>query len=196
MKILLASNNPGKLWELRAILQDESFEVIAPEEVDLHLDVPETGSTFEENAVLKAEAFHRASGLVALADDSGLVVEALDGWPGVYSARAGGEGATDDDRNQLVLSRLEGVPWEQRRASFVAAVAIAGAGPTVPVFWGRVEGIIGFEPRGPYGFGYDPIFYFPPFGQTFGQTEPAQKAKVSHRGRALRQAAAWLRRYT
>lgn len=199
LKVILASNNTSKLRELQAILSGEQIDVQIPTALGIDLDVPETGESFRENAILKAEAFSSASGLVALADDSGLVVDALGGEPGVYSARLGGPDATDEDRNRIVLERLRGTPWERRTARFAAVIAIAGADTTpesAVTFTADVEGYIDLEPQGNNGFGYDPIFFYPPFGMTFGQVDAARKAEVSHRGKALRQAAAWLRRYT
>lgn len=167
--------------------------VVTPAAIGLDLDVEETGSSFAENAAIKGEAFRAASGMVCVADDSGLEIDALGGDPGIYSARYGGPGLTDDDRNELVLSRLIDVPDEVRTARFVCAIAVAAPGRPCTVFEGTVEGRIARRAIGAHGFGYDPIFYFPPFGRTFGEVDAERKALVSHRGVALRKAAAFLR---
>jgi XTP/dITP diphosphohydrolase len=190
-RILLGSNNAKKLRELRHILGD-LYQVVSPDELGLRLDIDETGTSFAANAVLKAEAFALASGLTVLADDSGIVVDALDGGPGIHSARWGGPDASDDDRNRLLLSALGEVPDLERTARFVSAVAVARAGRPTHVFEGKVEGLIALEPAGTNGFGYDPIFFYPPYTRTFGQVGPNEKAAVSHRGQALRCAVSFL----
>jgi XTP/dITP diphosphohydrolase len=184
-RILLASNNGHKLAEFRGILTPQGVEVVSPADAGISLDVAETGSTFEENARLKADAFCRVADMVAVADDSGLVVDALGGEPGIRSARYAGSGASDADRIELVLQKLRGVPTVQRTARFVAAIALARPGLDTVIFRGEVEGLICSEPRGSFGFGYDPIFYYPSRGRTFGELQPEVKAEVSHRGRAL-----------
>lgn len=191
--ILIASNNRHKIAEFRRILAPFSFELLSPADVGIALDVPETRHTFADNARKKAEAFASKAGLIALADDSGLVVDALGGEPGIYSARYGGPEATDEDRVRLVLDRMLGVPADQRTARFVAAVALAGQAFTTVVFEGTVEGLITAEPRGEHGFGYDPIFFYPAYGCTLAEAEPFMKDEVSHRAKALRQAAQFLR---
>jgi XTP/dITP diphosphohydrolase len=144
----------------------------------------ETGATFEANAILKAEYYgQRAPGLL-FADDSGLEVDALGGAPGVYSARFAGPGATDEANNQLLLERMRGV--RDRSARFVCVIALVNGGRLMETFRGAVEGQILEEPRGPHGFGYDPLFYYPPFGCSFGEAAPERKLTVSHRGGALR----------
>jgi XTP/dITP diphosphohydrolase len=189
--VLCASNNRKKVEELRSILGGlTGARVLTPRELDIELEVEETGSTFAENAIIKADAFARVAGTcIVVADDSGLVVDALGGEPGIYSARYAGPGASDEDRSALVLARLEGVPSEQRTARFVCAIAVAGGGLPTAVREGVVEGEIAREPRGSGGFGYDPIFCYPPLGRTFGELDGETKARVSHRGRALRLAA-------
>jgi XTP/dITP diphosphohydrolase len=162
-------------------------------ELGIDLAVEETGMTFAENAVLKADAFLGAGGDLSVADDSGLVVDALDGAPGIYSSRYGGPGRTDDDRNRLVLEEMQAVPHDLRTARFVCAIAVALPGRESAVYEGSVEGFITREAIGDQGFGYDPIFYYPPFGRTFGEVDAELKATVSHRGNALRQAAPFLR---
>jgi XTP/dITP diphosphohydrolase len=180
--------------ELTSILQRVSdVSVVTPTDLDLVLEVEETGSSFAENAVLKAEAFHRASGMIAVADDSGLVVDALHGAPGIYSARYGGPGRSDDERNSLILAELRDVPDVLRSARFICAIAVASPGRETEVFEGRVEGAVTHETIGENGFGYDPIFFYRPFGRTFGEVDPDVKAAVSHRGNALRLATPYLR---
>jgi XTP/dITP diphosphohydrolase len=190
--VLLASNNPHKHAELRALLEPYGFGVVTPDDLGLAVAVDETGVTFAENAVLKAEAFCAASGLPSLADDSGLVVDALGGEPGIHSARYGGPGLTDKDRTALVLTRMRSISDHERQAAFVAAVAVAVPDQPTRVFEGRVEGTLTREPAGVYGFGYDPIFFYEPRGTTFAHLTREEKAAVSHRGRALRPAAEYL----
>ncbi len=187
MQVVLGSKNPAKKAELATILAD-----IAPrvELVDADWDaVDETGSTFEENALLKADAVHAATGLLSLADDSGLEVDALGGAPGVYSARYCGEHGDDEANTALVLERLRGVA--ERGARFRCVIAIVGTGIRETVD-GVVEGTISEESRGDCGFGYDPIFEPLGWDRTFGEASAVDKAAVSHRGAALRRAAALL----
>jgi XTP/dITP diphosphohydrolase len=189
-ELLLASQNRGKLNEMRQLLAGLPFVVLSPGEVGIHEAPEETGTTFRENAVLKARHYARASGRLAVADDSGLSVDALQGGPGLYSSRFGGEGANDDDRNRLLLELLRDVPPERRAARFTSAVAVArphdGSEPDVLFETVQtVEGVIASEPRGPNGFGYDPVFFYPPFGKTFGEVPGHEKDRVSHRGKAF-----------
>lgn len=192
-KLLIATYNRGKARELASLLGDVPFAITTPPEEGLDLQVEETGATFEENAVLKARAFARASGLLTLADDSGLEVEALGGEPGVLSSRYAGPGATDEERVQYLLRRLEGVPPEGRRARFRCVIAIARPSGEVEAFQGQVEGSIALEPRGEGGFGYDPVFLLPQ-GRTMAELSPEEKNRISHRGQAARLAAEALRR--
>lgn len=184
-ELLLASQNPGKLAEMRKLAADLPFRVVGPREVGITDAPEETGQTFLENAVLKARHYAGRSGLLTVADDSGLSVDALDGGPGLYSSRFGGEGATDADRNRLLLERLQGVPSERRGARFTSAVAVARGNDVLFQVQESVEGRIAEETRGPHGFGYDPLFFYPPFGRTFGEVPPADKDRVSHRGKAF-----------
>ncbi len=186
-RIVVATRNPGKVDELRELLADAGIEVISLEEAGVGPDVelPEPGRSFAENAAAKALAAARLSGLPALADDSGLCVEALGGRPGVMSARYGGEGLSDAERNQLLLRELEGVPSHQRAAQFVCVIALAFPDGEVHLFEGRCRGLITEVPRGSGGFGYDPVFYYPPAGMTFAEMSREEKNRVSHRGRAL-----------
>lgn len=188
-RILIASNNPHKLSEFRRILLPLGLEPVRPAELGIELEVDETGSTFAENAALKAEAFSRVARLPALADDSGLVVDALGGEPGVLSARYGGPGLSDADRVQLLLRRMQDVPDNQRTARFVAAIALARPGDQTFAVQELVDGQITRAPRGHRGFGYDPVFLYPPFGRTFAEVEPEEKDRVSHRGKAMRRMA-------
>lgn len=190
--VLAASNNPRKTEELQRILEPLGLDLITPGQIDLRLAVEETGTTFIENALLKATAFCAASGLPAVADDSGLVVDALGGEPGIYSARFGGPGLDDAGRFHIVLDRLRGVPAEERSARFAAAIALVTAEGQQLTVEGSVEGVIADEARGQNGFGYDPIFFYPPAGMTFAEMSGAEKDAVSHRGIALRRLAAAL----
>ena len=152
----------------------------------------ETGTTFLENAQAKSLHYGNLSGLPALAEDSGLEIDALGGEPGVYSARFAGPGATDAKNVRKVLKRLEGVPREKRRARFVCVMALSAGGRIVRTFRGEVHGTIAFEPKGEDGFGYDPVFYYHPFHRTFAEVDPDRKNAVSHRGRALKKLAKFL----
>jgi XTP/dITP diphosphohydrolase len=183
--LLLASQNPGKLHEMRHLAAGMPFRVVGPRDVGIVESPDETGSTFLENARLKALYYAERSGLLTVADDSGISVDALGGEPGLYSSRFGGEGASDHDRNDLLLSKLRGVPEDQRGARFTSAVVVARG--QVPVFEVQetVEGRIATETRGEQGFGYDPLFFYPPFGKTFGEVKAEEKDRVSHRGKAF-----------
>jgi XTP/dITP diphosphohydrolase len=196
-ELLLASQNKGKLAEMRLLLQGLPFRVISPAELGITEAPEETGATFVENATLKAVHYSRVANRLAVADDSGISVDALDGRPGLLSARFGGEGASDDDRNALLLSKLKGLPPEKRGAHFTCAVVVArprGSGPPEVLFQAeeKVHGLIAEAPRGPNGFGYDPIFFFPPYGRTFGEVAHEEKDKVSHRGKAFARLRAFL----
>ncbi len=203
MELLLATTSQKKLAELMAIFSGLSVTLVAPGDAGLDLDVEETGETFRENAILKAEAFARAGGRPALADDSGLEIDALGGEPGVRSRRYAGPHASDADRIALVLDRLRDVPLARRTARFRCVMALAapgkpgapGRGPggangslapvgLIGTVEGTCEGIIAPAPRGENGFGYDPIFLLPHRGQTMAELTSAEKHAVSHRGRA------------
>ncbi|HEU4598332.1 MAG TPA: RdgB/HAM1 family non-canonical purine NTP pyrophosphatase [Solirubrobacterales bacterium] len=194
-RLLLATTNPGKLREFRRLLDGSGFELVSPADLGLSLDVPEHGTTYAENAATKARAYAEASGLPALADDSGIEVDALGGRPGVQSARYGGNGLNDEGRTALLLRELEGVPDQRRSARYQAAVAVAfpgSDGEQPALFLGTQEGRIGREPRGTGGFGYDPVFLVGD-GRTQAELSDAEKDAISHRGKAMRAAAAWLR---
>ncbi len=192
-KILLATNNQGKARELGLLITGERWEFTTPAEQGLDLEVDETGVTFEHNAVLKARAFAKASNLIALADDSGLEVDALDGAPGVLSARYAGPEATDEERNRFLLSRLKDVPHEKRQARFRCVIAIAFPGGDMVMCKGECSGIITFEPKGENGFGYDPVFFLPKFNKTMAEITMEQKNEISHRGKAASQARFYLK---
>lgn len=196
-ELLVVSYNPGKLNELLALLADWPARLVTPAEIGLRLDVPEIGAVYEENARLKAVAHAQASGLWALADDSGLEVDALGGAPGIRSARYAGENAGDADRWALLLRHLAEVPWEKRTARFRAVVALAQPDGRVAFVEGVVEGMIAFAPRGSGGFGYDPLFYIPEYDCTMAELPPEIKNQISHRARAIQAARpiyeAWLR---
>lgn len=190
--LLLASQNAGKLAEMRQLLDGLPFRVLGPRDVGI-LDAPdETGATFCENAALKARHYAARSGLLAVADDSGISVDALGGEPGLFSSRFGGPGASDADRNRLLLSKLAGLPPEKRGARFTSCVALAEGDRVLFEATEIVEGRIAEEPRGPNGFGYDPVFFYPPFGRTFGEVPAAEKDRVSHRGKAFARLRAFL----
>ena len=191
-RILLGTKNARKLAELRDILARAKVDVtVVPlDEVRGDLAAPEeTGTTFEENAKLKALHYARKTGLVALADDSGLEVDALGGAPGVHSARFAGEDATDEENNRKLLAALEGVPEVMRTARFRCVIALADPDGVALTTSGTVEGRILEEPSGEGGFGYDPLFFHEPFACTFAEVDAARKADVSHRGQALRRLA-------
>jgi XTP/dITP diphosphohydrolase len=183
--ILLASQNPGKLGEMRQLVAGLPLRVVGPLDLGIAESPQETGTTYLENAALKAHYYARRSGLLTVADDSGLSVDALRGGPGLYSSRFGGEGATDADRNALLLSLLEGVPLERRGARFTSAVVAAREDGVLFEAVETVEGRIAAGLRGNGGFGYDPLFFYPPFGRTFGEVSREEKARVSHRGKAF-----------
>ena len=185
MKLVLASKNQHKLLEMEHILRDLGLEVVLESQVGVDVDVEETGTTFLENAALKARAVMEASGMAALADDSGLMVDALDGAPGVYSARYGNLDS-DQARTSYLLENLKDVPAGKRGAQFVSAiVCILPDGREVHA-QGTCQGEILFAPRGENGFGYDPVFYSPELQKTFSEATEEEKSTVSHRGRALR----------
>lgn len=193
MTFILASNNENKLAELRRILLPLGLNVISAKEATAgELEVEETGETFEENARLKAMAFMEETGLAAIGDDSGLMVDALDGAPGIYSARYAGEGASNDARIAKLLDNLKGVPEEKRTAKFVSAICCVFPDGREVTVRGECHGRIGFAPVGENGFGYDPVF-ISESGKTFAQLTSVEKDKISHRGNALRKLRAALK---
>ena len=186
MKVVLASKNPHKLVEIRQITDKFGFDLVLQSELGVDIDVEENGSTFEENSFMKAEAVMKATGLPAIADDSGIAVDALNGEPGIYSARYGFDESLDDwGRLQLLLKNTESVPDDQRQAQFVCVITfITPDGKTIQAR-GEIHGMLTREPYGENGFGYDPIFYYPPMGKTTAEMSSEEKNKVSHRANAL-----------
>lgn len=185
-RLLIATKNRGKVREYQELLAGLPLEITFPAEEGYWLEVEESGETFEENACLKARAFARHSGLLTLADDSGLEVDALGGAPGVYSARYAGPGASDADRYRKLLADLAEVPEDQRSARFRCVIAVAWPDGRVETAAGACEGQIGFEPRGDYGFGYDPVFIVAgQGGKTMAELAPDVKNRISHRARAV-----------
>lgn len=186
-KLLISTGNKDKITEIRDEYQGLEYEIVSPDQLGLDLDVEETGSTLEENALLKARAGAEASNLLTLADDTGLEVDALDGRPGIYSARFAGEAATYEDNNQKLLKLLKDYPEEERTACFVTVAALVdpatGREETVR---GICRGRIISEFRGNNGFGYDPIFYLPEKGKTFAELTTKEKNRISHRANALK----------
>ena len=187
MKVVLASKNAHKLVEIRQITDKFGFELVLQSELGVDIDVEETGSTFEENSFQKAEAVMKATGLPALADDSGIAVDALGGEPGIYSARYGFDESLDDwGRVLLLLKNAEHIPDDQRQAQFVCVITlVTPEGQTIQAR-GEVHGYLTREPAGEGGFGYDPIFYYPPYGKTLAEVSPEKKNAVSHRANALK----------
>ena len=187
-KLLLATNNAGKVKEYRSLLQGIPFELVTPKEMGNTMDVAETGATYRENARLKACSLAAQSGLLTLADDSGIEVDALNGEPGVMSARYAGENASDAERIDHLLSELKDVPKEKRTARFYCLIAIAQPNGTVQFCDGECKGTIAFKPSGERGFGYDPIFYLPEWGKTMAELPVEVKNQISHRGTAAQKA--------
>lgn len=185
-KLVLATCNLGKVEELKELLQPLSLEIYSLRDFPGLKLPPETGRTFEENAILKARFVSSLTGLAALGDDSGLEVEALGGAPGVYSSRFAGEGATDAQNNEKLLGLLKGYPEEKRRARFRCVLALCTPEGDVYTGEGTLEGVITEEPRGNHGFGYDPVFLLPEAGKTLAELEPRVKNNLSHRARALK----------
>ena len=186
MRVVLASQNRHKLAEIQAILAQYDMELVLQSDLGLQIDVNETGTSFEENSELKARAVMEASGLPAIADDSGLCVDVLGGDPGIYSARYGApDCVTDRDRLNFLLKNMRGIRSEERTARFVCVITLLWPDGRKLTARGSCEGLISFEPRGEDGFGYDPVFYVPSYGCTFAQMGTEQKNKISHRANAL-----------
>lgn len=182
--LLLATTNEHKLKEFRTILRELPFTLLSLRDVQLDMDVEETGTTFAENALLKARAYAQAANMLALADDSGLEIDALGGAPGIYSARFAGRETPYAERFRLILARLQDVSVSQRTARFRCAIALAEPSGYTRVVEGAVEGLIAESPRGENGFGYDPIFLVPEYGKTTAEMTSEEKHRISHRGRA------------
>ena len=187
MRVVLASKNKHKLEEISKITEKFGFELVLQSELGVDIDVEENGTTFEENSFIKADAVMKATGLPALADDSGIAVDALNGEPGIYSARYGFDESLDDwGRLLLLLKNTEHVPDGQRQAQFVCVITMVTPDGKVIQARGEIHGELLREARGENGFGYDPIFYYPPYGKTTAEMDPEEKNAVSHRGNALR----------
>jgi len=191
-KLLIATRNEGKMRELRQLLGGVPHEIMSLDDLGIADEIEETGATFEENAALKAEGYSQLSGLLTLADDSGLEVDALGGAPGVRSARYAGADATDADRVALLLKNLEKTGADDRTARFRCVIAIAAPGERTRLYSSVCEGRIAAAPRGDNGFGYDPVFDFPELGMTMAELPSERKNAVSHRARAAKKAAAAL----
>ena len=186
-RIIFATGNAGKMREIKEILNDIPYEVVSMKEAGVTADIVEDGTTFEENAVIKAKTIAELTGEIAMADDSGLEVDYLDKAPGIYSARFLGEDTSYDIKNKYLIDKLEGVEGEARSARFVCAIACVWPDGTSKVCRATIEGQLAKEPAGENGFGYDPIFYVPEFGKTTAQLSLEEKNKISHRAKALRE---------
>ncbi|MCR5738039.1 MAG: XTP/dITP diphosphatase [Eubacterium sp.] len=186
-KIIFATTNKNKVREVQMMLEDSEVELMTMEEAGIHTEIEEDGTTFEENAIIKAKTIMEMTGEIALADDSGLEVDYLDGAPGIYSARFLGEDTSYDVKNQYIIDKLKDAKGKERSARFVCAMAAAFPDGSVEVCRGTIEGLIGYEPKGKNGFGYDPIVYVPEYEMTTGEMSPQLKNSISHRGQALEQ---------
>lgn len=184
-QIIFATGNEGKMKEIRMILEEFKCPVLSMREAGIEADIVEDGQTFEENAIIKASAIAQQTDSVVLADDSGLVIDYLNGEPGIYSARYLGEDTSYRIKNQNLIDRLEGVPDEKRGARFVCVIAAVLPGGEILTERGIMEGRIGYEEKGGNGFGYDPIFYVPEYDCSAAELTPEQKNQISHRGKAL-----------
>ena len=184
-RIIFATSNEGKMKEIRLIMEDSGYEVVSLKEAGISADIEENGTTFEENAVIKASAIAKLTGEPAMADDSGLEVDYMDKAPGIYSARFLGEDTSYDIKNNYILDQLKDVPLPQRSARFVCAIALAYPDGKVLTKRATIEGYIGYGIRGENGFGYDPIFMVPEFDKTTAELSIEEKNKISHRAKAL-----------
>lgn len=185
-RIIFATSNEGKMKEIRLIMADSGYEVVSLKEAGISADIEENGTTFEENAVIKASAIAKLTGELAMADDSGLEVDYMDKAPGIYSARFLGEDTSYDIKNNYILDKLKDVPVEQRSARFVCAIALADAEGNAVTKRATIEGYIGYEIRGENGFGYDPIFMVPEYNKTTAELSIEEKNEISHRAKALK----------
>ena len=185
-KIIFATGNQDKMKEIQMILEDLGIVVSSMKEAGIDVDIVEDGTTYEENAKIKAEAIAKLTHAIVLADDSGLEIDYLNKEPGIYSARYAGTDTSYEIKNNLLLQRLEGVPDEKRTARFVCAIAAVFPDGSKETVRGTIEGRIGYEIAGEHGFGYDPIFYLPEYGCTTAELDPEKKNELSHRGKALR----------
>jgi len=193
MQIIMATSNMDKVKEIRQILEGTEFQILSLKEAGIKLDIEETGSSFDENAAIKAETVRDLTGKLAIADDSGLVIDYLDGAPGIYSSRFMGEDTPYPEKNRAILKMLENAAEEERSARFVCSMAIAWPDGHTDFCRGVMEGRIAYEIAGEGGFGYDPIFYLPERGCTSAQLTAQEKNAISHRGKALREAVSILK---
>ena len=184
-QLFLATTNTGKIQEFKLLLKESKYSLVTPKETGVNLAVEENGNSFKENALIKAKAYSIATNYLCLADDSGIEIDALNGMPGICSARYGGPDLTDKDRVNLVLSKMRDVPWSLRTARFRTSLALAWPEGENAVYEGVLEGVIGFESKGTNGFGYDPIFFLPSLQSTVGELTSIQKAQISHRSIAV-----------
>lgn len=184
-KIVFATTNEGKVKEIKEILKDFPIEVVSMKEMGITADIEENGATFEENSLIKARALVKLTGLPALADDSGLEVDYLNGEPGIYSARYLGRDTDYEYKNNYIIDKLSEAKGEERSARFVCVISLVLPDGREFVERGVVEGLIGYEQKGENGFGYDPIFYLPEYGKTSAELPPEEKNRISHRGKAL-----------
>ncbi|HDD35649.1 MAG TPA: XTP/dITP diphosphatase [Candidatus Desulfofervidus auxilii] len=186
MKLVLATRNKGKIKEIKALMADIPIEILSLSDFKNIPNIPETGKTFLENALNKAKTVASLTGHFALADDSGLCVDYLNGAPGIHSARFAGDNATDEENNKKLLTLLKDVPWEKRNAAFICVIVLCSPEGKYYSCEGRCEGIIAFEPKGKHGFGYDPIFFLPVYKKTMAQIPLEIKNRISHRAKALK----------
>ena len=184
-KIIFATGNEGKMKEIRMILSDLGYEIWSMKEIGLDMEIEENGTTFEENAIIKARAISERTGEIVLADDSGLEVDYLNGEPGIYSARFLGEDTPYDVKNRYIIDQLADAKGDERSARFVCAIACVFPNGDVKTTRGTIEGLIGYEQKGSNGFGYDPIFYIPEYDCTTAELSAEVKNEISHRGKAL-----------
>lgn len=184
-KIIIATGNEGKLKEIKMMFSDMDMEIISLKEAGIEIEIDENGTSFEENAIIKAQTIANICNEIVLADDSGLVIDALGGEPGIYSARYLGEETSYIIKNSVLLNRMQGISGDDRAAHFVCAMAVAFPNGEVEVTKGIMDGMIAYEQKGENGFGYDPIFNLPEYGCTSAQLDSLQKNRISHRGKAL-----------
>lgn len=194
-KIIIASNNNGKIIEVKQMLKDKDIELLSMKEAGVNIDIDENGTTFEENALIKAREVMKLTGEITIADDSGLEVDYLDKQPGIYSARFMGHDTSYDIKNKAIIDKLDGVEGDKRSARFVCAMAAVFPDGTELVERGTMEGRIAYEIKGDNGFGYDPIMYIPEYDKTSAQLSPEEKNNISHRGKALKKLCDNLKKY-
>lgn len=186
-KIIFATTNKNKIREVNMMVEDFDVELVPMSDLGIDIDIEETGTTFKENAIIKAKTISEMTGEIALADDSGLEVDYLDGAPGVYSSRFLGEDTPYEEKNDYIIDRLKDAKGDERSARFVCAMALVFPDGEVETCYGTIEGLIGYEQKGTNGFGYDPIVYVPEYEMTTGEMDPRLKNSISHRGKALEQ---------